>query len=107
MVKRDTLVRCFDTGMAVPAATAPQQEESFFASGDHQPPICPEGGPRRDAATVSNTTGHRPRRAGDAELTPEHALHVDAEAAADARRGAQRLQVSVHGVEHERQHLLV
>jgi hypothetical protein len=58
MVKRDTLVRCFDMGMAVPGATAPQQEESFFASGDHQPPMCPGGGPRRDADAVSNATAH-------------------------------------------------
>jgi hypothetical protein len=105
MEKRNTLVRCPDTGAAVHAATTPPQAESFFASGNNAPPMCPGGAPRPlDAAAVSNA--HRPRRAGDAKLTPEHALCVDAEAAADARRDAQRLRVSVDGVEHECQHLL-
>jgi hypothetical protein len=80
MEKRNTLVRCPDTGAAVHAATTPPQAESFFASGNNAPPMCPGGGPRPlDAAAVSNA--HHPQRAGDAELAPEHALRVDAEVA--------------------------
>jgi len=51
--------------------------------------------------------GHHPRRTGDAELPPQHALRDGAQPPADAGDGAQRLGVEVEGPEHQRQDVLV